>query len=69
MASEQHLEIDMGEPLHEGEELLGVIVGSGGGMRVVWTPAFLALPRETRILVGRGVSEAADVVPPVGGTH
>ena len=32
---DQHLEIDMGEPLREGEELLGVIVGSGEGMRVV----------------------------------
>ena len=65
----QHLEIDMGEPLREGEELLGVIVGSDEGMRVIWTPEFLALPRETRIMVGSAVSQAADIVAPEGGTH
>ena len=67
--TEHPMTIDMGEPLREGEELLGVIVGSDEGMRVVWTPLFLALPRETRILVGSGVSQAADIVPPEGGTH
>ena len=63
------MEIDMGEPLREGEELFGVIVGRGDGVRVVWTPVFLALPRETRIKVGSGVSQAADLVPPEGGQH
>ena len=52
------MEIDMGEPLREGEELFGVIVGRGDGVRVVWTPVFLALPRETSIKVGSGVSQS-----------
>ena len=64
------LEIDMGEPLREAEELLGVIVGSDAGMRVVWTPVFQRLDRDTRLMVGNGVMQAADLVPPPeGGTH
>ena len=67
--TEHPMTIDMGEPLREGEELLGVIVGNDEGLRVVWTPEFLGLPREARIMVGDAVSQAADVVPPEGGTH
>ena len=63
--SDQTLEIDMAGGLKPGEELYGVIVGDGKGARVVWTPAFLELPRHQRTQMGDFLKEMVDIVPPL----
>ena len=50
--------------LAEDERLLGIVVASDKGARVVWTPLMLALPRELRVQIGAMLNDAADMVPP-----
>ena len=61
--TEYPMTTDAGKPLGAGESILGVIVGSDEGLRVVWTPEFLVLPREARLMVGDCVLQSVDVVP------
>ena len=62
--TDQKLEIDMAGGLRPGEELFGVIVGTGASARVVWTPEFLNLPRNKRQQIGAFLKDMTDIVPP-----